>query len=213
MSADRERSEDAEERRDDGGQESGDGAGQRNDGKQEDGRRESGDGRRGSDSDQQTDSGSEQQDDDGSDRDGGSEQQGGDSDTSTTKQDPPPTMLEWGVRIASLVALLALTGYILFMAFQPPKETRFEYTVQRDDIAERDGEWVVPVRVKNTGSDSLLDLEVKLALVAADGSVVEEEVLSIPLIGRGESRRTVYWFARDPAPYELRFDVTGYKLP
>ena len=129
------------------------------------------------------------------------------------KQDPPPTILEWSVRIISLGAILGLMGYIIWMGIAAPTETGIEHSIVTEKIAKHSDEWSVPTLISNVGPKTLLDLEIALQLVDSEGEVVEEEALSVAMIGREEEKNLVYWFSEDPSEFELRFDVAGYKLP
>lgn len=131
---------------------------------------------------------------------------------STTAQDPPPTIVEWGVRIVSLLILLVLTGYVVWQAVQPYEETTFTFEVKRDEIRFVDGAWAVPVHLVNKGTPSLEDLAVAVELADAAGNVVEKEALTFPLVGEGEGLDAEVWFDRDPSDYQVRLDVTGYRM-
>lgn len=132
---------------------------------------------------------------------------------SQVRQDPPPTLIEWGVRLISGLLLLGLIGYVVWMAFQPSISPQFELEIDRGHIENRNGSWVVPVSVLNIGSVTAVELELTLELVDDEGNVVEAETLVFPLVGGQERVSGDYWFSEDPTPFELRFNVGGYRKP
>lgn len=137
----------------------------------------------------------------------------GDEQSSIAAQDPKPSLLEWTVRGISLLLIAALTGYVVWAALQPPQNPYFTFEVQTEQIEQRGDEWVVPIQLTNEGTISIEGVAVSGELLAADGTVVDEEAMQFELIGNRESKDFELWFDRDPARHELRFNVTGYTLP
>lgn len=125
---------------------------------------------------------------------------------------PAPTALEWTVRLVSAAVLLALTGYIVWTAFQPTVNPHFEFAFEIADMEERDGQWVVPLDVTNRGTSTLENVVVRLQLL--DGErVIEEPEVTFALIGEEEVQKAEFWFTSEPVGYLLKPSVVGYRLP
>ncbi len=123
----------------------------------------------------------------------------------------PPTLLEWSVRGMSLLLVLLLLGYVVWVSVQPPTPIHFEYGVEWERLEERDGAWVLPVTLQLRG-EGVQDLTITAEL--ADGEEVIEEVpLEFPLMGQNETEQLELWFEEDPRDYTLRFNVGSYKVP
>lgn len=154
----------------------------------------------------------------GSSSDSNEQNQGGDSGSEdqgpppAAGQKPPPTLLEWGVRVFSMLILVGLTGYLLWTAFQPTVDPQFRFKIDPQQIAQRGTSWVVPLELTNEGSKAIEDLEVVLE-VRSGPAVIEESAVTYKLLGAGESIKGEYWFAEDPRSYTLEPSVTGYRLP
>lgn len=132
---------------------------------------------------------------------------------SQTIQEPPPTALEWGVRLVSLGLVLALLGYLMLTGLNANDPVLLEATADVQNIEQRNGQWVIPAVVVNRGDLSVSDATVALALVTGDGTVVESEDVTIPLLGQSASTDVQFWFDTDPNDYTLQFDVGGLIVP
>lgn len=153
----------------------------------------------------------DQRSSDGSGENGSSSQQSSSS-PPKSGQKPPPTLLEWAVRALSAAVILGLTGYILWTAFQPVVDPYFEFEIKSDEITQRGGSWVVPVSVKNAGTQAIEGIELTLQVVDGE-EVVEESALTLALLGGGESADGEFWLSANPHRYRLEPTVVAYRLP
>lgn len=143
----------------------------------------------------------------------GDSQQGAGQQDSPTVMMPPPTIVEWGVRLASVSLLALLIGIVIWEALQPPRPAEFAFDVQESQLRQDGGEWVLPVQMQNIGTEGVVDLTLTGELVDAQGTVVTEASAVFPLVGGGEQLTFALWFDEDPREYELRFNIDSYTHP
>lgn len=136
-----------------------------------------------------------------------------DAEASLTEQDPPPTILEWSVRIGSLLILVGLTIYLIATGLLPTQPPKFDVAFDVEQSMQREGRWVLPVEVINVGTLAVEDLQLTLALVKPDGEVVEEISSTISLIGQNELFNLEFWLDEDPRNFDLEIKVNSYKVP
>ena len=132
---------------------------------------------------------------------------------SEVAQDPPPTVVEWGARIFSLIVVLGLLIYVVAAGMQSAEPPGFDLNVDESGIAQRGAAWVVPGSVRNIGDVAIADLVVTLVVEDAEGAVVEEVDLSLPLLGSGETTAGEFWIGSDPSTHDLSLDVASYRVP
>lgn len=125
----------------------------------------------------------------------------------------PPTLVEWGARVVSILLLVALVGYATRMGLQPTRAPVFEHEVQSSEIEQRGESWVVPVEITNTGNESVAELNITAELVDANDEVVDEADITFPLFGPEESEMVEFWFDEDPSEYKFRLNVGSYYKP
>ncbi|OAV44246.1 hypothetical protein [Lewinella sp. 4G2] len=130
---------------------------------------------------------------------------------SPNEQTPPPTILSWTIRGVSLLVIFGLLIYFLVAAIQPtaPAGANVEYKVA--DIEQREGRWVVPFKVINTGGMGLHLIKVKGTLPAEPEDV--EKTIIIPLLGSGERVTSEFRFEEDPRVAGFEFTVESYLVP
>ena len=147
-----------------------------------------------------------------------SQDDGGADDLSYTErsevaQDPPPTAVEWGARIFSVLVVLGLIAYVLVSGMQSGTPPDFELQIKTADIDPRGAAWVVPGTVRNIGDVSVADLVITLVVEGPDGEPVEEVDLSVPLLGHGAQKLGEFWIGSDPATHQLSLEVASYNVP
>ncbi len=81
------------------------------------------------------------------------------------------------------------------------------------ETSQREGAWVVPVKIRNDGDVSVEAPEVTLEVRDAGGEVLESAPLTVGLLGQAASVDAEFWIDHDPDDHELRFDVTSYSVP
>lgn len=132
---------------------------------------------------------------------------------SPAKQDPPPTILSWSVRAGSLIAIVALLGYIVVTGLSTSTPPTIEATLSDEPVEMRSGQWVLKATVKNTGDVSVNSVVVKAELVGTDDTVVESEDSTIALLGQGSSTDVDFWFSVDPEQHDIQLSAGSYVLP
>lgn len=153
---------------------------------------------------------------DGDDNSGRSGESGSDmsyAERSEVAQDPPPTAIEWGARIFSVLVVLGLIIYVLVTGMQSSTPPDFELQINSTDIEQRGAAWVVPGTVRNIGDVSVADLVVTLVVEGPDGNAVEEVDLTLPLLGHGAQKMGEFWIGSDPSTHELKLEVASYNVP
>lgn len=145
--------------------------------------------------------------------DGGDGQELSKSEKSQTIQDPPPTWLEWGVRITSLAVLAALVGFVVINGLSSDQPSLLTGQVTHDDIDQRNGTWVVPATITNAGDESLVNVSADLVLSDGDDDEIESASVTISLLGAGASEDVEFRFERDPRDLQLEFDFGGSIVP
>lgn len=133
---------------------------------------------------------------------GRSEDQGnGDDNVSEdTKSPVPPTIVGWLVRLLSLALVIALGGYLTYMASQPEQEFALAVEADWDKAATRSGQYLVPVKVTNQANRPVRNLKLELG-PGADGPIEIE----IHLFGPGEETTFV-------APLDAGQRLVTYKV-
>lgn len=132
---------------------------------------------------------------------------------SEVAQDPPPTVIEWGARIFSLIVVLGLIVYVVVAGMQSAAPPGFDLSIDESGIEQRGAAWVVPGSVRNTGDVAIADVVVTLVVEDSEGAVVEEVDLSLPLLGTGETSTGEFWIGSDPSTHVLSLDVASYRVP
>lgn len=132
---------------------------------------------------------------------------------SEVAQDPPPTAVEWGARVFSVLVVVGLIAYVLVSGMQSATPPDFELQVKTADIEPRGAAWVIPGTVRNVGDVSVADLVVTLVVQGPNGETVEEVDLSVPLLGHGAQKSGEFWIGSDPATHKLELEVASYNVP
>lgn len=116
-----------------------------------------------------------------------------------------PTIVGWIARIVSLALLLTIVGVIAWKASLPKEPVAFTAKIQSEDIRPNAGKFLVPVEIKNEGSETALNLVVE---IDAEG---ETTTLEIPMIGQKESLTFVISAERPPQAISHR--IVSYEAP
>lgn len=125
-----------------------------------------------------------------------------------TRQDPPPTVLEWGMRALSAAIVLCLFGFLTYHALQPELGPNFEVQVHEQKIEQRRNGWAVPFTITNRGTVAIGDVLYEMRL--GDTGIAKQGRIAI--FGAGESMKGEVWFDRDPRGHNLELRVDTYSL-
>ena len=145
-----------------------------------------------------------------SDEENGQEEELSEEEQSQVTSDPPPTILEWTVRAASLVLVVGLIGYLMVTGLQAADPPLFSFEV--GTVEASGNAWRVPVVMTNDGDVGVSVVEVTLEVLAG-GEIVDSESITLPLLGAGGSAEIEFWVDEDPTTNTIRFDVGSYAAP
>ena len=122
----------------------------------------------------------------------------------------PRTAAEW---VTFAVAVVLVLGVIALVVSEiPGGKAPPSPAVEVGGVGERDGRFVVPVRVENRGERTAADVRVD-ATLTVDGEDVEEADLLVDFLSGGEKEDLEFVFDEDPDEGTLDVRVTGYRLP
>ena len=129
------------------------------------------------------------------------------------REDPAPTPLVWGVRLASLGAIGFIVGYLIWLVFNDDVPAQFEIAAQWSDVEERNGRFVLPVSVTNDSTEAVTDVGVEVVLDLPGEADDETVSFTIPLMGEGEEADIEVLFASRPTDANTELHVTSYQSP
>jgi len=131
------------------------------------------------------------------------------------KQDPAPTLVEWSIRIFSLITVIGVLAYLTWSSFQLKLKPDIKFTAEKDKIELRSQGWMVPVEVQNTGSRNIqmLNAEALLSSKETLDGQSEKCPMNIALLGCGEIVKMEVTFQKKPNVDNLSFEVKSYILP
>ena len=132
-------------------------------------------------------------------------------DNRTNEQQPSPSIVEWGVRAFSTVAMLALFGFLLYSALQPDIGPNFTLEIHEDEIEQRRNGWAVPFTITNKGTVAISDVLYEMELIDGGSTLVAKRG-RISVFGAGESVDGEVWFDSDPRGGNLELRVDTYSL-
>ena len=128
-----------------------------------------------------------------------------------TNTTPPPSLLEWGVRIVSLSVLAILVGYLVLLGSRESIPAQFNIDMRFDEVEQRGSDWVLPLRVENTSTESVTELTLGVSLDTADGPV--ERTTTIYILGEGERVSLELMFPERPDPSQTEAHIHAYQSP
>lgn len=123
-----------------------------------------------------------------------------------------PRRLAEGISLAiSALLILSLAGYLLWEAVEGNGPYAVvDVQLAWADLQETNGTYILPVRIKNTGSVTLRDLEVRINHLDEDGKSAEREI-KIDYIGE-QSTETIYlYFNRPPKELQVKAIPLQYR--
>ena len=134
---------------------------------------------------------------------------------SAVLQDPAPTIIEWSVRLISLLLILGLLVFFIYNALQPQVKSTVVFQVQTEKISQMEDSFRLPVKITNEGTGSVQGLKVRAEMTyMIEGKEKKEaEDLTLLLMGPGESKGVVFVFDKDPRNYHVTFEVVSYLNP
>lgn len=120
--------------------------------------------------------------------------------------------LEWSVFAASLVIILTIVTYLVYdvttMGDSPPI-----VEVRLGAAEPRNGSYVVPVTLHNSGDQTAETVTVEVLLLD-DGAEIETAEVTIDFLPRQSTRSGWVTFTTDPATAdEIQSHVLGYQEP
>lgn len=121
----------------------------------------------------------------------------------------PTTGPEWVTFALAAVIVLGILGTVLSQMVtegSPPSPR-----VAVGAVAERDGSFIVPVRLTNDGDETAQDVQVNATLTTKDGETTSDQIVAF--LAGGEEERLEFVFEDDPGDGELVVGIGGYRLP
>jgi len=115
--------------------------------------------------------------------------------------------LEWSVFGISLVLVVTMVGYLLYLEFIPSKKD-FKYAVTFGESRQLDGRFLVPVKVKNESNQSAKDVMIE---ISAGNEAGDKAELQLDYLPRHSIRKGVVYF--ENAPVKLEGHVNSINLP
>jgi uncharacterized protein (TIGR02588 family) len=121
----------------------------------------------------------------------------------------PSKPAEWVTFGVSAAIVLAVIGAILLQVTHSPSPAA--PTVAVGEVQERNGDYVVPVVVRNEGDETAENVQVNATLTLDDGEVAADQV--IDFLAGGEREELSFVFEDDPGDGELEVVIGGFSLP
>ena len=121
----------------------------------------------------------------------------------------PAKLAEWVTFGVSAAIVLAVIGAILLQVAHAPAPAAPDVVVGK--VEERNGAYVVPVVVRNTGDATAENVQVNATLTLDDGEVAADQV--IDFLAGGEREELAFVFEDDPDDGELEVVIGGFSLP
>ena len=120
---------------------------------------------------------------------------------------PPPSWIVWFMRLFSLAILLALIGYLLYLALRPTVPAQFDIGLDFGGAERREGQWVLPVELTNSSTEAVSEI----VLEVLQGEVTR--TVTIALLGEGEMAEVEFRFPREPSESNTDAAILSYQSP
>jgi len=124
---------------------------------------------------------------------------------------PPPSIVEWIIRVTCLSIVLSLLGYFVHGGIMSTGEVSINIQFNSSEAEERSGAWVIPVSIVNDSEIGVQQLTVE-AVLNVDGETIAKE-LSNPILGAQEAIDAEFWFDTEPTVDNIKFNVVSYVIP
>lgn len=122
------------------------------------------------------------------------------------------TFAEWVSLAASALLILALAGYLLFEAFQSNGPiVPVEVQPRLGEVAEINGQFVLPVRVANRGGQTVRDLKIEVRSQPTESADPEVADLLIDFLGEGSEQVAYFYFAEHPNTLKVEARAVSYQ--
>ena len=118
--------------------------------------------------------------------------------------------LEWIVLGCSVVAIVALVGYLAISAVSTATPPAISVVAHADEARSTDAGWEVPVTVRNDGGEAAAMIAIE-ATATVEGES-ETAQLEVDLLGPGTEEELVLRFSGAPDG-EVEIKVLGFHLP
>ena len=120
---------------------------------------------------------------------------------------PPPTLAAWAARIITLGIMTLIIGYLVHLCLRPTVPAQFEVESAFDAVELRGGNWVLPVSVTNTSTESMGAVTVEVV----QGETTRS--FQFTLMGEGERGEAEVVFAERPTADTIEVTVVSYVSP
>jgi uncharacterized protein (TIGR02588 family) len=116
---------------------------------------------------------------------------------------------EWVTFSIALVILLGVIGAIVVHV--PGSKEPASPRAAIGAVVERDGRFVVPVEIENTGEETAESVQVSATFTMDGDEQTADQV--VDFLAGGEVAEVEFLFGEDPADGELEVEVTGFSVP
>jgi uncharacterized protein (TIGR02588 family) len=123
---------------------------------------------------------------------------------------PAESRLQLLVTWLSGLLLLVAVGYLILEGMREYRPASFSHRFE--SVREAAGRYYLPLRVTNTGGESVQGLVISIELRSGP-EVIETSTANLDWLPEGSTRRVVMVFEEDPAAYRPVVDYEGYQLP
>jgi uncharacterized protein (TIGR02588 family) len=121
----------------------------------------------------------------------------------------PRRFAEWLSFGISLTLVLAVVFYLLWRLREPVTDTVLaQVSPQLDRVSEQQGRFVLPIQVKNPGSRTVRDLQLRVEY-RERGEARSLDVL-IDYVGQSAEQLVYVYFAEDPRSLSVRAEAISY---
>jgi uncharacterized protein (TIGR02588 family) len=115
--------------------------------------------------------------------------------------------LEWSVLGISLLLVVGIVGYLLFLEFTPANKA-FRYEISFEKPEEINGRYLVPLRIDNNSNKSVQDVSVE---ISSGGNKSETADLQLDYLPRHSYRDATVIF--DKKPTQLEGHINSFNIP
>jgi uncharacterized protein (TIGR02588 family) len=119
---------------------------------------------------------------------------------------------EWVTLGVSLAIILGVAGYLLYQALQnEPPFIAPEIRPVLERVERRNGQYILPVEVRNPGRRTLRDLKIEISWQSAEGSK-EHIDFTIDYLGESSTQTVFFYLNEDPKSLQPEVRPTHYRL-
>ena len=97
----------------------------------------------------------------------------------------PPTILGWMIRVASILIMASLAGFLIFKIAQPKRDISLTVEPIADEARVQNGQILLPIDITNDGTATIRAMDLELSAAG------ETHTVNITMLGHDETIRYV----------------------